>query len=187
MGELMNSFIEFTSPADIDGTRFLTLENIAKDDTQHLYLPALGRSRRIAGGQKKQSFVNTDFTFEDMERRHPDKDTHKLLKSEKFNDWDCYVIESIPMNKKSQYSKIISWVDKKSFVPVKTDFYDKKGKYFKVFTVTKLELKDNIWSQTDTIMENIKKKTKTMMTQLDIRYNTGLDDKIFTIRHLEEK
>lgn len=187
-GDLVNTFVEFTSPADINGTRFLTLENKGEDDTQHLYLPALGRSRRIVGGQKKQSFVNTDFTYEDMERRHPDRDKHTLLKEEKIGEWDCYVVESAPVNpESSQYSKWVAWVEKQSFVVVKVDLYDKKGENTKHLTVKKLEKKSDIWTAMDMVMENIKGQTKTIMKVQDVKYNQGVDDKIFTVRHLEEK
>lgn len=187
-GDLVNTFVEFTSPADISGTRFLTLENKGEDDTQHLYLPALGRSRRIVGGQKKQSFVNTDFTYEDMERRRPDKDKHTLLKEEKLGEWDCHVVESVPIvPESSQYSKWVAWVDKQSFVVVKVDFYDKKDENTKRLTVKKLEKKSDIWTVMDAVMENLKGQTRTIMKVLDVKYNQGVDDEIFTVRHLEEK
>ena len=63
--------IRFTAPADIDGTAFLTIETDNSANTQqHLYLPALKRTRRIVASQQGRSFVNSDLTYEDMQR-HP--------------------------------------------------------------------------------------------------------------------
>ncbi len=186
-GALVNTFLEFTSPADIDGTRFLTLENKGKDDTQYLYLPALGRTRRIVGSQKKQNFMNTDYTYEDMERQHPDENTHKLLREEKFSEWNCYVTESVPVeDRDSQYSRMIVWVDKKSHVIVRTDYYDKKKRLTKRFTVKDLKKIDGIWTQADTLMEDLRRETSTRMTTLEAKYNQGLDKQIFTKRRLEQ-
>ncbi len=186
-GKLVNTFLEFTSPADIDGTRFLTLENKGKDDTQYLYLPALGRTRRIVGSQKKQNFMNTDYTYEDMERQHPDENKHKFLREENFSGWNCYVTESVPVeDRDSQYSRMIVWVDKKSHVIVKTDYYNKKKRLTKRFTVTDLKKMDGIWTQADTLMEDLRRKTSTRMTVTEAKYNQGLDEQIFTKRRLEQ-
>ena len=62
-GKLIKTYIKFTEPADIRGTAFLSIENEGKDNTQYLYLPALGRARRIVSSQKKLRFVNTDYNL----------------------------------------------------------------------------------------------------------------------------
>ncbi|MFH1936650.1 MAG: outer membrane lipoprotein-sorting protein, partial [Bacteroidota bacterium] len=56
--------------ADINGTGFLIIEKAGYESDQFLYLPALRRSRRIVSSQKSHQFVNSDFTYEDIER-HP--------------------------------------------------------------------------------------------------------------------
>ena len=66
-GSLTKTYIRFTSPAAIKGTAFLTWEYEDRDDDQFLYLPALRRVRRIVARQKKNRFVNTDYTYEDMQ------------------------------------------------------------------------------------------------------------------------
>ena len=63
---LRRTLIRFTSPADIQGTGFLAIEDGQGGTEQFLYLPALKRTRRIVAGQKSRSFVNTDFTYEDV-------------------------------------------------------------------------------------------------------------------------
>ena len=88
-------------------------------------------------------FVNSDYTYEDMQKRKVQKDHHKLLRSEPFKNYDCWVLESIPKDSKdSQYGKRISWIVKDIFVAVKTEFYNKKGKLQKIFTVRKLHVID---------------------------------------------
>lgn len=184
-GELIKTFLEFRSPADIEGTRFLSWENSAKDDTQYLYLPALGKIRRIVTSQKNLRFVNTDFTYEDMERRRPDKDEHKLISEEKYNGYDCYVIESIPKEKTSQYSKRVSRVGKESLVILSTDFYNKKDEKNKEFRVKQLEKKDNIWTAMDTEMRDLKEEHRTLMRTEEVKYNQRAEDEIFTLQNLE--
>ena len=186
-GELSKTLIRFLSPADIEGTGFLSLENTGADDTQYLYLPDLGRSRRIVTNQKDLSFVNTDFTYEDMQRRKVQKDTHSLLAPEQLQGYSCYVLESVPKDKRSsQYSKIIQWVDKKSFIPLKAEFYDKRGQIFKRLTVDNLEKIDEIWTAMDTQMEDFSENHTTWLGVIDVRYNRGINDVKFTVQNLED-
>ncbi|MDY7029898.1 MAG: outer membrane lipoprotein-sorting protein, partial [Spirochaetota bacterium] len=91
-----SNVIVFHSPATVKDTRFLSIENTNRDDDQWIYLPALGRVRRIAASEGDSSFMGTDFTYNDMQSREVYEDNHTLLREERFQEWDCYVVESIP-------------------------------------------------------------------------------------------
>ena len=91
-----STLLRFTSPADIEGTGFLAIEDGQGETAQFLYLPALNRTRRIVAGQKGRSFVNTDFTYEDMERRPVDDSDHVLVGDESLNNVQCWIMESRP-------------------------------------------------------------------------------------------
>ena len=186
-GELSKNLIRFLSPADIEGTGFLSWENEEGDDTQYLYLPDLGRFRRIVSSQKDLRFVNTDFTYEDMQRRKPEKDAHAIVGEEDWEGHSCYVLEDIPKIKKSsQYSKIIRWIEKESMVPVKIELYNKKGEMFKRYTVEELEKIDGIWTEKTVLMNDLSEEHTTRMRISEIMYNRGLDDKTFTLQNLED-
>jgi hypothetical protein len=68
--------IRFTFPNDIRGTSFLVWEHPDADDERFLYLPSLGRVRRIAGAETQESFVGSDFTYEDIGGREFDEYTY---------------------------------------------------------------------------------------------------------------
>ena len=61
----VRSLIRFTSPATIDGTGLLTLDDKGKDTEQWVYLPALDRARRISSSRKGGRFVGSDIYYED--------------------------------------------------------------------------------------------------------------------------
>ena len=186
-GELLQTYIEFTAPADIKGTKFLSLENAEGDDTQYLYLAELGRARRIVSSQKNLRFVNTDFSYEDVQRRRPDKDRHRLLKETECSGLSCAVIESVPKeSSNSQYAKRISWVDKKSLVAVKIEFYNQRNELSKIFKVNKLGKKSGIWTALETRMEDLREGHVTLMKIKEVSYEQGLSDEMFTLRKLEE-
>ena len=60
------SLMEFSTPADVKGTKFLSYEHINKDDDQWLYLPALKRVKRIASKNKSGAFMGSEFSYEDL-------------------------------------------------------------------------------------------------------------------------
>lgn len=185
-GELEKSLIRFTSPADIEGTGFLSWENKDRDDDQFLYLPALRRVRRIVSSQKDMGFVNTDFTYEDLQRRKVENDQHRLLGEEKIKDWQCWKLESIPKKESdSQYGKFVSWIVKEIYVPIKVEFYDKKGQMVKRYTVNKLQKIDGIWTEMELVMHDLKNNHETELKVKEIRYNTGISDQVFTTKNLE--
>jgi outer membrane lipoprotein-sorting protein len=187
-GDLNKTMIRFLAPADVKGTGFLVWENANKDDDQFLYMPATGKVRRITSSSKSERFMGTEFTYEDMENRKVEKDTHKLLGEETIDGKKCYKVESIPKDgADSQYSKFVSWVRADIWVPVKIEFYDDSGALLKVLTVKKIEKIDNIWTTTDTEMHNVQKDWKTLLTIEEIKYNLGnIKDDYFTERFLKQ-
>lgn len=181
------NFIRFLEPQDIAGTGFLSIEDGKGNTTQYLYLPSLRRSRRIVSTQKKSSFVNSDFSYEDMERRNVDEFEHRIIGKEKIDNRFCYILESLPKpGTNTQYSKIISYVPEDIYLSIKTEFYDKHEELFKILRVEKLEKVQDIWTPMVMVMEDLKRKHKTILRVEDINYNiSGITDELFTKRNLE--
>ncbi len=173
--------IIFRSPASIKDTRFLQIVNKNKANDKWIYLPALRKVRRIAGAAGSQSFVGTDATYDDLETRKIDQDKHKLLGNAKVGSYNCWKIESISVDPKdSQYSKKVSYIDKKTFVPVKAEMYDKKGKLLKVLMVLKLEKKNGYWIPMKTSLKNVQTNHSTEMDINKIEIDKAIKDKYFT-------
>jgi outer membrane lipoprotein-sorting protein len=184
-GNLSKSFTRFYTPADIDGTAFLTWENEDGDDDQFLYLPALRRVRRVVSTQKKNRFVNTDFTYEDLQRRKVGKDNHRILRTEVYDGRKCWVLESIPKDEdNSQYGKRVSWVAQDIFIPLKIEYYDKRQRLIKRQLNSNLKQIDGIWTVMDTEMQDLKKDRRTLMRISEIRYNRGIPDRVFTKEYM---
>ena len=183
---LRNSFIRFTEPADIAGTGFLALENKDGETDQFLYLPALNRTRRIVSSQKGRSFVNTDFTYEDMQRRDIEEFSHSITGQESISGLDCWILESKPLSASdSEYYLVKSWVPKDIFLPVKTHYFDKNEKHIKTYTVNSLKRVQEIWTPLKVKMKDLQDEHATTMHTTQIKYNTDVKDSFFTKRYLE--
>lgn len=181
------SIFYFEQPADVRGTGFLTwsYDNLAKDDDRWLYLPALKSSRRISGSSKNDYFMGSDLTYDDMGGRSLDEDIHKLLREEKIDNQDCWVVESTPKDKKDMYSKVISYVRKDALVIVRADFYDRQGSLLKVMKNFGIEKVQGFWINRKMEMENVQTKHKTLFETESIKFNLGLSDSMFRVSTLE--
>ena len=186
-GPDIKQLVRFMTPADIAGTGFLSLEKEDGTTEQFLFLPALGRTRRIVSSQKNRSFVNTDFTYEDMQRRPVDNWQHTLNGCEQINNSECFIITSTAKpTTDTAYSQVKSWIAKDSFMPMKVKFWNKKGKHTKTYQVQTFKNIQNIMTETEVVMENLEKGHKTIIKNNSVTYNQNLADIIFSKRHLEE-
>jgi hypothetical protein len=183
---LRKTLIRFTSPADINGTGFLSIEDGQGNTEQFLYLPALDRTRRIVAGQKARSFANTDFTYEDMERQPVDDSEHVIVGEETLDGVLCWILESRPKpGTESQYSLVRGWVAQDMHIPLRVDFFVGGNEPVKRYSVLKLENVQDIWTETKVSMKDLQSGHQTILETKEIRYNTGIPDSTFTTQALE--
>ncbi len=175
--------IRFTAPADVRGVGLLTIEQEDGEDQQWLYMPALKRSRRISSSGKNDSFMGSDFNYEDLETTDPEEGRHTKNGTEVINGTECWIVETIPGNK--SYSKIIQWIGKESKIIWKAEFYDNKQALLKVLSVIEAEKIDSYWIERELHMKNVQTGHSTTLTRSRIDLNAGLKKRDFSIRNLE--
>ncbi|MDR2471547.1 MAG: outer membrane lipoprotein-sorting protein [Treponema sp.] len=178
--------VEFREPASVAGTRFLTLDTGGGGGNQWIYLPSLGKTRRVAASEGSGSFMGTDFSYDDISSadRDPDLDVHTLLREENHNGKPCYVIESRPKNSSYQYSKMVLWIGKADRVNYKIELYDKRGGHVKTLEI--LELKDvqGRLSPVKTRMTTLAGGSTTINVEI-LRYDQAVPEAVFTPAYLE--
>jgi len=182
--------MDFVGPnnSKVKGTRFLLQEKgDNKDDEKFIYLPELRQSRRVNTADGSKEFVGSDATYDDLSTRDIEKDKHEAVKEETKNGFDCFVVKSTAVNPNdSQYGYRLQWIDKKTYVPVYAEMYDKKGKLLKTLTVEKLEPVANAAGTKTyntpmvTLMKNVQTGHSTRLTIRKIVVDQPLKDGIFT-------
>jgi len=186
-GSVEKKIMFFVSPADVKNTSFMnwSYDEEGKDDDQWIYLPALKKIKRISSDSKGDYFMGSDFTYDDLGDRKPSEDTHKILRTEKVNGLDCYVVESVPKDEDYMYSKTITWVVKDRWYGVKKEFYDEDGDLLKVLHLKKVKKIKGYWIIADVEMDNIQKNHKTRMQLSNIKIDTGIPASKFTTRMMK--
>lgn len=168
--------MKFLSPSDVKDTAFLQISS-GGQTVQHLYLPSLKKTRRIAGAQEKTSFMGSELTYEDMKRKNPEDYEHQII-SEDENFWG---IQSTPKEGvDSQYSKAISWVRKSDYFIVKTELYDKSGKLLKVVQNEDIKKVKDYLIPMRTVVKNVQNQNETIMVVEDIKVDEPIPDKYFS-------
>lgn len=182
------SLMRFSAPADVEDTGLLTEDHAGDDSQQWLYLPALDRVRRISSSRKGGRFVGSDFFYEDLRDREPNMDTHKITGVEKVAKLDCYVLESTPVDKKnSVYRKRVSWVHKDTLIPLKVEYYGKRGdKPIKRLQARKLQKIQGYWTVLNSTMFDLKTGHKTLLATQRLKYDQGLPEELFSRRGLSD-
>lgn len=182
------TLIFISSPARVKGTAFMNWSYLdsAKDDDQWLYLPALRKVRRLSASEKEDSFMGTDFTYDDMGDRKVEEDNHKLIGSERIEGQDCFKVESTPKDPKYMYSKKVTWVVKGEWIPLKVDYYDRKKRHLKTLTYGGWKKIEGVWVTSRMEMANHLTKHRTLLEMPETRVNVGLDEKIFSARSLKK-
>lgn len=178
-------FIYFFQPADVKDMTFMVYKYPAKDDDRWLFVPAINMVRRIAAQDKRSSFVGSDFTYEDVSGRDIEDDTHAIVKEEKIGTKDCYVIKSTPKAVDVDYIYRLFWIDKSNFLPVKEEYYDRRGELYKVFSADEIKDIKGFPTVIKRSMKNLQSGHRTEVTFTKADFNIGLEDSLFSERYLK--
>lgn len=181
------TLMKFLYPPDIKNTGTLNQEVWGENDIQHLYLPAAKKLRRITTKNKSQSWVGSDFTFEDLQEIEFDDYQYTFLGMEQIDGHDCYKYSMVPVSPdKSIYSKQYRWVRTKGFLPVKWEYYDMKGRVLKTlhaFDFRKVNGIDYAWK---IVAKNVQDNHTTDLTRRWAKLDTGMKEEVVSRRQLKK-
>ncbi len=180
-GEDQNFYVYFKAPADVRKMAYLVWKHVGKDDDRWLWLPALNLKKRIAPGDKRTSFVGSDFLYEDVSGRGTEEDTHELVET---TDTE-YVLKSTPKDPDSvEFSHYTIRIDKTTFLPRKAEYFDKNGKLYRRVEALKTEVVDGHPTVIESVASDLVAGTKTVNTFTNVKYDLGLSERVFTERFL---
>lgn len=184
-------FVFFNEPADVRKMVFMVHKKSSpdQDDDRWLYMPSLDLVKRIAAGDKRTSFVGSDFLYEDISGRGILEDTHEFIKKENGQ----YVLKNTPKTPQSvEFSYYLTYIDADNFMPVKMEFFKNPARLYRIIENTSfanISTKENGEEVVyPTVMKSLAKNLETggqtEMSFHDINYNKGLTENMFSERYL---
>jgi len=179
--------IRFSAPAEVKGVALLVVNHPERSSDQWMWTPALQRDRRIAFQDRSTRFFGTDFSFEDLEERDASQYDYKILGEETVDGALCWKLESRPKkSKSSQYTHAHIWVGKARYVFEKIEsFHD--GKLIRRLIYSDYQKIQNIWTPLTMEIEEVGRKSKTILNTEKLQYNVPMKDGQFTLQALRRE
>jgi len=184
----------FMSPADIKGTATLVVENFQADDGIWLFLPAIGKVRRLAAANKRDSYVGTDLSYADIVGFHNVSWSNSITGDTACGDAQCWVIESMPKSdavaQQTGYGRRVSHVRKTDFVADRGEFFDLKQQLIKTFQQSQIQHVASEPSRFQAMhlqVKNHKTGHTTTVELSDFKTDTPMNDSLFSPSGLESQ
>ena len=183
--DLNKSLVRFLLPRDVENTALLTWEARDGNADQWLYLPATKKPKRIAASGKKNRFMGTDFSYEDLVQENLAVHRYRLVGRESVDGQECYVVEAVPATERQAadtgYSKRRIWVRTDNHLVIKRELYDRAGRLEKVETRRKLvNVRGTAWRADEAEMQDVQQGTKTVVVIESRSVERGLTGDFFT-------
>lgn len=178
------TILEFDWPGDIRDTALLTHSYDGRQDDQWLYLPSVGRVKKVTGSGRTGSFVGSEFAYEDMVDQDAGNYSHTWLTDDRCptGQGQCHVVARVPKYR-SGYSRQVAWIDTSAYRYQTVQFYDRRGQLLKTLTFAGYRKhKGRFWRPSRMVMVNHLTGKSTTLNWSNYRFNVGLSASEFS-RH----
>jgi len=173
-----------TSPARDKGTAFLKREREMWN-----WQPSIDRVIKMPPSMMSQSWMGSDFTNDDLVKQSSIvvDYTHEITGEATLEDRLCWEITLTPTEDAAVvWGKVISWVDQKDFLQLKTEFYDEDD--YLVNTMYGKSIAKMGGRILPTILEVVPADEEGYLTRIEYQkmdFKTPIKDKFFSIQQLK--
>ncbi|MCB1746166.1 MAG: outer membrane lipoprotein-sorting protein [Gammaproteobacteria bacterium] len=172
--------IALESPEDAAGSAILTAPRMQPEEGigLWLYAPAERRARELSPLEADRHFLLTDFTYDDLALSARDFVEPALLGEEKVAGHDTWKVRVKP-DKDWYYSRIVTWIDKQSLLPIKREYYDRAFRLWKVVDY-KSAMIDGVPTIMDVDLHDVQSQSRSRWQVLAVSYDSGIAEQDFT-------
>lgn len=174
-GAQLWAMLRVMKPEHLAGAAYLVREvNNKLNDEMFVYLPAVGRVRRITGSFANKPLLGTTFSYFDFKQiwnAFGDLVPVALSETTKVNGRSAYVLHfHTQPETRISYSKVAVWVDQKTCVPIRADFI-RDDEVLKRMTVPKgaIEHSETHWYPARIRMRDLVNNLVSVMHIKDLR------------------
>jgi len=180
--DLMRAMVKIKAPADLNNAAYLVREGKERDD-MFIFLPALNRVRRIMGGSADSPLFGTDLSYSDIKQVQNafSGGPVKLEKPDAIEARPAYVLSMTPSAAaQSNYSLIRAWVDQKTCVALKVEFYEGATVRKRLSSSPKtLKQAGSNWYVSEALMEDLRTKSHTTLKVTGLSNVDKLSERYF--------
>ena len=176
-------------PHYLRGMTILTVEAIDRTQDTFVYLPAVAKVRRISTAQRGDSFLGSDVTYEDMERRRMSEYTIEGLQSARFEGEDVFEILATPV-KEMSYDRVTFVVATSDDAILETRYFrDPQAEPLRVVSPPRefMVAEKGHVLPTRVRVRYPSRGTTTEVVMHDMIVDPDLDPQLFSLKTLEQK
>ena len=178
------AIILVTAPDRDKGIAFLK-----RDKELWNWQPSINRTIKMPPSMMMQSWMGSDFTNDDLVKESSiiNDYAHTLQGEETIDGRVCHVIQLIPKEDAPVvWGKIISWIDKKDYIQMKSEMYDEDG--YLVNTMYGKNIKELGCKILPSLLEVIPAEEeghKTIVEYLKLEYDIPINKSFFSTKNLK--
>jgi hypothetical protein len=178
-----------SQPTEMRGSEVLTMEVKDGAPQNFLYTTEFRKAKRVSGDGAGGSLFGTDFTYEDLQRF---MQLNRPESSERLPDADLegravYVVVSKASEANaSAYTKVLSYVDKRTCVVLKSESYEAGDRLRKVLTAKTEPMysENGVNAPAEVEMNDVRDQTRTLVAIEDLEVDSAVDSRSFEISEL---
>lgn len=185
----MHSIGRLTAPEHLRGTTILQIEGVDGSNNTFIYFPSTDRARRISTAQRDDSFLGTDVTYEDLERHHVESYEVESFGRERIQSEPVYRIGVRPREPRS-YAKALFWIAEQDYAIFRVEYFkDGSKEPYRIVSAPRSSMQSRSGHVLPSRLEidNRRRRTTTDVTYRDLEVDPEIDDRIFSIRTLEQR
>jgi len=169
---------EVSDPEDVRGTAMWVVEREGEEPRVMVSLPELDEPRRLRQRGAGAQLFGTDFSVEDLRRLHAlgSDGSLQVHGDARLGDRDVFEVVLEPDEAtESGYREIVSYVDRETCVPLRTEFFARGGGLRKVLRVEPawIERRDDGFVPAQWVMEDVRDGSHTRLLLDDVRFGVS--------------
>ncbi len=168
------------SPLELRGFEVSGETRVGKPEQLYVYVPAVRRVRRLEVEMRKESFLGSDFNFEDLGFEDLSTSKHELKGEVERGGEMQYQVESVPESD-WMYQKLVRYIDKESHLPIETDYFCWGVGLCKVRKIERVDQIGDYASPSEITMEDLLNKQTTRLVVKSAEFDVGLSDELFRV------
>ena len=175
-------------PGSLRGLTVLISELADGGREMFVYLPALLRARRISGAQRLESFLGSDLTYEDFERQRAADFTVEALPEEQVAGERCAMIRAVPRNARAYDAMVLAVAPDRAILEYRYFTRDAQAPY-RVIETPRARMHSEAGHLLPTFyaVRQLERKSTTELTLRKLSVNPPIDDRIFSVRTLDQQ
>jgi hypothetical protein len=179
--------VVFSDPQEVRGVALLSITQPGSPVHQYIYTPAIQRVRDVAPQDRSAHFIGTDFTYEDISEHVLEDFRYEMIgDGETMENHKTFKVQAAPVDpQRSQYKFVYYWIAQDVPVILHAEMYDSQGKEVRTLHATDLKHVSGVWGARHVEMSSVQEGTRTVLTIDEVKFNTGLDEQLFTPQALE--